>query len=332
MHLRNVEIFCDVAARRSFSQAAKAHQLSQSAASQAVNSLEKRLGIRLIDRTKRPLELTSAGNLYYKGCREMLAAFHKVEDRVRELDDRITGRVRVAAIYSVGLLIMNTYTRRFQELYPEVELHIDYAHPDEVYERVRSGKADFGIVSFPREGGEFSAIPWQEQEMLLVVPANHRLAGREVVAIAEIGGEDYVSFTRELKIRKNVDRWLKHAGVSVNIVHEFDNIENIKRAVEIGTGVALLPRETIRRETQIGSLAAVRIEDLDCFRPLGLVHKRHRNLSAAANRFVELLHEAPETFHQHGDEQLSHEATRSPVSDTRRSRIDRPRAVSEPKL
>lgn len=300
MHLRNVEIFCEVAARRSFSKAANAHDVSQSLASQAVHSLEKRLGVQLIDRSKRPLELTPAGRLYYEGCRDLLEGFRKIEDRVQQTRNRVAGRVRVAAIYSVGLLQMDAYVRRFRELYPEADLQLDYLHPDEVYARITHDEADLGLVSFPREGGEISSIPWQEQEMALVLPPTHRLAERDVVPIKEIEGEEYVGFTSELKIRKRVDRWLRQAKVTVHVVHEFDNIETIKRAVEIGAGVAVLPVPTVRRELEAGSLCVVRLEDVSWVRPLGIVHKRNKTLTTAAEKFVELLHQDPETFPHNG--------------------------------
>jgi DNA-binding transcriptional LysR family regulator len=291
MHLRNVEIFCDVVALRSFSKAADVHNVSQSSASQAVHMLEKRLGSQLIDRSKRPLELTPAGQVYYDGCRELLVSFRKIEDRVQQMRNKVVGRVRIAAIYSAGLSQLEAHVTRFEELYPDVELHLEYLHPDEVYERVQSDEADLGLVSFPRDGGEFACIPWQEQEMVLVVPPAHRLAGRASGTVSELDGEDFVGFTAELTIRKNIDRWLRQRKTSVNVVVEFDNIETIKRAVEIGSGVAILPRPTVSREVESGSLRAVAFNDAAWSRPLGIVHRRHKALSAAATKWVELLRE-----------------------------------------
>ena len=301
MQLRNVEIFCDVASRRSFSKAAKAHNVSQSMTSQIVHTLEEHLGTLLIDRSKRPLELTAAGELYYDGCRKLLDTYRRLEDRVRQVENnKVAGRVRVAAIYSVGLLKMDAYVRRAEELYPEVDLRVEYLHPDEVYERVQSDEATLGLVSFPRDGGEFSSISWQDQKMVLVVPAGHRLAGRKSVSSADIAGEDFVAFTSELSVRKQIDRWLKQEHAPVNIVHEFDNIENIKRAVEVGSAVAILPEPAVKREVALGLLDSVRVKDVDWRRPLGIIHRRHKTLSTAANKFVELLHEDPATFPKNG--------------------------------
>jgi len=291
MHLRFVEIFCEVAQRRSFSKGAAAHDVSQSSASQAVSLLEKRLGTQLIDRSKRPLELTPAGQVYFEGCRELLERFRSVEDQVQATADRVAGPVRVAAIYSVGLMQMEQYVQRFEELYPDARLRLEYLHPDRVYQQLVDDEADLGLVSYPRHGGDFESIDWQEQPMVLVVPPKHRLAGRRSVEITELNGEDYVGFTQELTIRREVDRQLKRSKVTVQVVHEFDNIETIKRAIEIGSGVALLPRPTVWQEISSGTLSAVNLSDVALVRPLGIVHKRNKQLTTAVQKFIELLHQ-----------------------------------------
>lgn len=321
MHLRNVEIFCDVVTRRSFSKAAEANHVSQSSASQAVHMLEKRLGMSLIDRSKRPLELTPAGKVYFDGCRDLLESFRKIEDSVQRMENKVVGRVRIAAIYSVGLLQMSSYVRRYRELYPDVKLHLDYLHPDEVYDRILVDDADLGLVSFPREGGEISRIIWQQQPMVLVVYPEHRLARESAVSVRDLQDEDFVGFRSELAIRRHIDRWLKQSKVNVKVIHEFDNIENIKRAVEIGSGVAILPVPTVKRETDLKSLVAIPFCGVEWFRPLGVVHRRHRALTSAVSKFIELLHEDPDavsynlerTPGQNGDSATGLENTREPA-------------------
>jgi DNA-binding transcriptional LysR family regulator len=300
MSLRTVELFCDVVALRSFSKAAAEREVTQSSISQAIASLEKRLGVRLIDRGKRPFELTPAGREYHEGCRTLLEGFRKLEDRVRGMVDKVVGRVRVAAIYSVGLSEMDRYVARYRELYPEVDLRIEYQHPDEVYQSVSADEADLGMVSFPKEGGEFTTKLWQRQRMTLVVPPDHRLVDeaslQSGVSIHAIEGEDFVGLTEELRIRRQIDRWLRAEKVAVNIVHSFDNIEHIKRAVEIGSGVSILPEPTVRSEVAAGSLVALHLKDVEWYRPIGVIRKRHKTPSTAATKFLELLNVPPESL------------------------------------
>lgn len=297
MHLRDLEIFCDVVQQRSFSKAAKLHSVSQPVASETVKALEDHFGVELINRSKRPLELTPAGQIFCDGCREMLDSFRRLEDRILQLRDKVVGPVRVAAIYSVGLLQMDCYVKQFELLYPDAVLELRYLHPEAVLERVLDDSADLGIVSFPPKRADLHCIPWQEQPIVLVVSPAHRLASRHSVSVREIDGEAMVSYTPELQVRSEMDRWLRQAKVNVDVVHEFDNIENIKRAVEVGSGVALLPVPTVRREVEIGSLKAIPLDDVQWVRPLGVVYKKSKTLTAAVSRFLDLLHEPPESFY-----------------------------------
>lgn len=295
MHLRNAEIFCDVAAFRSISRAAEVHHVSQPSASQAVSQLEKDLAVQLIDRSRRPLELTPAGQKCYEGFRELLGLYRQIRDQVHGLKDVVSGRVRVASIYSVGLLQLDACVREFERAWPSIEVQVDYLHPDSVYQRISDDETDFGLVSFPQHGGEFASIPWREHSLVLVVPPGHRLAEySDGIAPELLEDEDFVAFTTELTIRRRIDRWLKQARIAVNVMHEFDNIENIKRGVEAGTGVSLLPRPAVEREVRSGSLVAVPVCGVNWTRPLGIVHRRHKSLSRAATLFVEFLQNYPE--------------------------------------
>lgn len=289
MQLRFVEIFCAVVEQRSFSKGARAHGVTQSSASQAVSALERRLGTRLIDRSQRPLELTPEGRVYYDGCRDLLGSYRAIEDRVRGQRDRVAGPVRVAAIYSVGLMQMGRFVRRFEDTYLDVQLRLDYLHPDEVYDRVLTDQADLGLVSFPRPRAELVCLEWQQQPMVLVAPPGHHLAGQVSLEPRELDGESFIGFTPELPIRKEIDRWLRKHRVQVDQRQQFDNIETIKKAVECGPGVALLPAPTVWQEVASGSLVAVPLAGEPLMRPLGIIHKKHRQHSAAVQKFIELL-------------------------------------------
>lgn len=296
LELRAVEIFAEVATLRSFSKAARELGISQPVVSETVRALEATLGEQLIDRTKRPLELTPAGKLVLDAGRDLLDRALRLEDSVRHLKNKVVGTVRIAAIYSVGLLQMGAYVRQFERLYPDAALELRYLHPETVVTSITDEIADLGIVSFASRRPDITCIPWQEQEIALIVYSGHRLANRTKVRAREIDGESLVTYTPQLQVRTELDRWLKQARVNVEISHEFDNIENIKRAVEIGSGIALLPLPTVRRELEIGSLKAITLEDVRWVRPLGIIHKKNRQLTTAVRKFLDLLHQNPDTF------------------------------------
>lgn len=289
MQVETLKVFCDVVRLRSFSRGAEANGVLQSAASQAVNQLEKRLGANLIDRSHRPWALTPQGKVFYEGCRGVLNQYTALENAIREAREQANAIVRVAAIYSVGLRNMNQFIEQFAAQAPGARVELEYLHPDRVYERVRHDEVDFGIVSYPHKLGEMAVIPWRAEPMVVVCPPSHRFAARQRLAPAALDGEPFVAFDRGLEIRRQVDRFLKRQGAKVNVVAEFDNIEAIKRAVEAATGVAVLPAPTLEREVAAGALAAVPLAGAAFARPVGMIHRRGRKLLPNAKRFIALL-------------------------------------------
>jgi len=297
MQFEALKVFCDVARNQSFSRAADANRISQSAVSQIVNQLEKRLGVQLVDRSHRPLRLTHSGKTYYDGCKKLVEQYLEVESAVRNGsgDGRaLETAVRVAAIYSVGLRNMSQYVQRFVAQQPGVEVNIEYLHPDRVTERVLDGTADLGLISFPEATRKLAAIPWREEEMVVACAPSHPFAGAGGVRVAQLEGQKYVGFDRDLVIRRKVDRFLRDRGVTAEVVLEFDNVENIKQAIEIAAGVALLPAPALQREVRAGTLAAVPLTDARFVRPLGILHRRSPKPSPPAQRFIELLRQPDE--------------------------------------
>lgn len=291
MQLESLKIFCDVVRRASFSRGAKENGISQSSASQVVHQLEVRLGVKLIDRSKRPLVPTPQGQIYYDGCRDLVGRYLEVENRVKALDNdrNLGGTVRLSAIYSVGFHHMSRYVERFGVDYPAVDIRIDYMHPTRVIESVLANEVDLGLISFPKKWPELVAIPWRNEEMVLAVHPSHRLAGLDVVDVESLDGETFVGFDGELPIRREIDRFLRKHGVHVRVSLEFDNIETIKRAVEVPSGIAILPAPTLIGEVNAGSLRAIRFLDDKPTRPLAVIHRRGDPLSLAASRFLDFL-------------------------------------------
>jgi DNA-binding transcriptional LysR family regulator len=289
MQFESLKVFCDVARNRSFSQAALMNNVTQSAVSQMVAQLEKRMDVQLIDRSTRPLQLTPLGRTYYEGCKSLLEQYTQLEASLKSAQARVEGSVQVAAIYSVGLGNMGQYVEAFVGQAPDAEVHIEYLHPSQVYEKVLEGSVDLGLVSFPRRLSKLSVMPWREEEMLLACPPEHPLTEFSAVPVAQLAETKYVHFSKDLVIRREVDRFFRSKRVVLDVALEFDNIENIKKAIEIGAGVALLPEPTFRKEVATGTLVAVPVAEARMYRPLGIIYRRHQKLSLAAKRFLDLL-------------------------------------------
>ncbi len=293
MHLKSLRVFCDVVGRRSFSRAALENGMTQSGASQLVHHLEEHLGVKLIDRSKRPFVLTPEGEAYYAGCRNLVQQLYALEDEVRSLRQAVEGRVSVASIYSVGLSHMNRCVRDFLEEHPKANVRVEYQHPQRVIELVDSGQVDMGLVSYAKATRTLRAIAWREEPMVMVCAPSHELAGSASVRIEQLDGLDMVSFDDDLRIRREIDKVLITHQVNVRSVMEFDNIETLKRAVEINAGFSLLPEPTVVRELQTGSLVAIRLSNVEMVRPLGILHRSGADLGTTPRRFIQFLLDHP---------------------------------------
>jgi DNA-binding transcriptional LysR family regulator len=293
MQIESLRVFCDVARYRSFSKAADANHVTQSAASQIVQLLEERLGVTLVDRSTRPLQLTVIGQTYYVGCKQLVDQYLELEASIRQAQAQMEATLEVAAIYSV-VGDLERAIERFRQQHPDVKIHPHYHHPDQVYREVREGTADLGLVSFPRRTREFEALHWRDERMVLACKPEHPLARQTTIAPADLHGQKYVAFHQELTIRKQVDRFLRDLGVTVEIDKELDNIDSIKQAIVAAGGVALLPEPTLQREVQAGILVAVPLAGSQLYRPLGFIYRRRHPLTSAAQCFMELVCATPE--------------------------------------
>jgi len=289
-----LKLYCDIVRLRSFSLGASASQISQSAASQAIQQLEAELDVQLIDRSKRPFMLTPEGQAFYEGCLPLLEGFAKLKASIVSARMQVAGTVRVAAIYSVGIHTMSDHMQRFMALHPAARVRIEYLHPDKVVEAVLTDEADLGILSYPPANRALRARPWRAETMVFVCPPTHRLARRRAITPADLDDEKFVAFDADLRIRKAIDRCLRSHKVRVRVMMEFDNIETIKQAISVGAGVSILPQPTILKEVGNRMLAAIPLTTPELVRPLGIIHRRAKRLTPPVARFLELLEQSSE--------------------------------------
>jgi LysR family transcriptional regulator, transcriptional activator of the cysJI operon len=294
MNYENLKLFRDIAQSHSFSRGAAMNGISQSAASQHVQELERGLGVELLDRSTRPLAVTQSGRLYAEFCRDILRRKDDFEVALQRLKQEVEGTLRVASIYSVGLSEMVGIEKEFARRQPEAKLEVEYLRPERIYEAVVAGEADLGLISYPEARRDITVIPWRREEMVLAVASAHpRAQRRDAIAPAELNGADFISFDDDLPIRRHMDRFLKEHGVEVNIALHFDNIQMIKEAVTHRVGVSIMPVRTMLDDIAQGRLAAVRIADATLFRPLGIIHRKKKRFHRVAQAFLDLLREEP---------------------------------------
>lgn len=267
--------------------------VSQSAASQHVQELERRLGVTLFDRSKRPLELTPAGRIYNDFCRDVLRREEELALELGSLKEQVEGAVEVASIYSVGLSEMSHLQEEFAARYPTASLHVEYMRPEKVYEAVLNDTADLGLVSYPEASREVAAIAWRYEQMQVAVSPSHPLAARSEVYPADLNGQTFIGFDEDLSIRREIDRFFRASGVEVHLAMHFDNIQTIKEAVALGSGISILPARTMQAEIAQGRLVAVKLHAPELVRPVGIVHRKRKKFNRATQAFLELLAHQP---------------------------------------
>jgi LysR family transcriptional regulator, transcriptional activator of the cysJI operon len=315
VHLDDLQLFRDIARARNLSRGASLNGISQSSASQRLHELEKALGVTLFDRSTRPIALTPAGHVYLEFCSQVLRRRERLDAELDLARSTVGGTVRVASIYSVGLSDMTRLRREFEARWPDASLEVEYLRPDRIYEAVRAGAAEIGIVSYPVPVRNVVAVPWREEPMAVAVTPGHPLAGRAVLEASDLQGREFISFDPELPIRRAIDRYLRSQGVEVVVSMHFDNIQMVKEAVAVGAGVSILPRRALRAEIELGLLAAVSIRP-EITRPLAILHRRGRKFNNAARYFLELLLVAGKhDQHQPGREPVLFGASNSNVEE-----------------
>lgn len=294
MHIETLKTFCDLVDTGSFSLAAKQNLISQSAVSQQVRMLEERYGQKFIVRGHPQGAVpTEPGRLFYAESKELLERFRKLEERLRERPSVMAGTVHVATVYSVGLHVLPPHLKRFLKAHPQVNVRLEYKRTNEVYAACASGVLQFGIVAFPLRRTHLEVVPLWHDRLLLVCSPEHRLARRRTVRLAELGGEAFIAFDRDIPTRKAIDRILRAHRVHVLRTMEFDNIETIKRSVEAGLGVSILPDAAVANEVRSGSLIALTIRDGTFIRPIGAILRRGQELSPAGRALLMQLQAPP---------------------------------------
>jgi DNA-binding transcriptional LysR family regulator len=292
MHLETLQTFCAVIETGSVSLAARQSRVTQSAVSQQLRALEQRYGRRLVERAPRTrARPTEAGELLYTTLKPLLESFAAVEQQLRARPGVITGNVRVATVYSVGLHTLPPAIKAFLERHPAVSVRLEYRRTDQIYDACLSGELDFGIVALPTRRAQLLITPLFEDELVLVLPPDHPLARQRRPSLRSLDGLPFVAFDRDIPTRRWVDQALRRGGASVNHVMELDNIETIKRSVEAGLGVSILPEPALGNEVRAGTLVVRKLREGPLRRQIAAIRRRGKELSPAAAALLALFGE-----------------------------------------
>lgn len=289
MHIETLKVFCDLAETGSFSLAASKNFITQSAVSQQIRSLEERYGRELIERSKGHARLTQAGEVLYEAGKEIVHRYREIENNLQSLARSVAGTVRIGTVYSVGLYELSAPLKKYLRTFPEVRVHLEYTRANKIYEDVSRGEIDLGIVAYPNKRPQLIVAPFREDRLVLICSPQHPFAHFQRVSIKKLHGEKFVGFERDVATRRALDRIFRQHGIKVQYVMEMDNIETIKRVVEVGSGLSIVPEPTIAQEVKNDTLRAIQFSDEPLMRPLGILLKRGRHFTPAVQEFIDFL-------------------------------------------
>jgi len=289
MQIENFKIFADLVETKSFSKAARLNGITQSAVSQQARSMERHFGALLIDRSQKQFQLTREGERVYQSGKELLHTYGKLDSELLQMKKVISGTIRISTIYSIGLHELPPFIKSFLSDFPSVNVKVEYRRSNLVYEDILHNSVDFGIVAFPVKTRQIEIIPFREDQLVAICHPDDPLARESTVAIQNLAERKFISFDPDIPTRREIDQIFRNHKIEIDPVMEFDNIETVKRAVEINAGIAIVPQATVNQEVKQGTLVAVQLRGGNFARPLAILHRKGRVLTPAMRKFLETL-------------------------------------------
>lgn len=289
MQIENFKIFADLVETKSFSKSAKLNGITQSAVSQQARAMERHFKTLLIDRSQKQFQLTREGQRVYDAAKEMLHTYEKLLSELQEMKKVISGTIRISTIYSIGLHELPPFIKKFLHDFPSVNVRVEYRRSNLVYEDILHNSVDFGLVAFPIRQRQIEVLPFRNDHLVLITHPQHALSRRGEVEVKDLTGQKFIGFDPDIPTRKAIDQIFREHKLEIEPVMEFDNIETVKRAVEIDHGIAIVPQATVLQEQRQGTLSVMPFKGREFTRPLAILHRKGRVLTPAMKKFIETL-------------------------------------------
>src|SRR4029077_664800 len=290
MDINQLEVLIAVAQEKSFARAAERLHRTQPAISQAIRRLETEIGEPLFDRSSKDGTMTAAGRVLFDLAQQMLNLRHSAHAAIKELKDLQQGKLSLSAneytvMYLLPLLPI------FRVRHPHIKIEVKRSLASRISSEILARETEVGIVSFKPNDPSITSVPVLTDELALIVAPDHPLAGKKTVSVRELGAESFVAHNVPSPYRERVVRTFEKYRTPLNISLEMPTLEAIKRFVEGGMGVALVPRLTAQAEIARGQVAALAVREMKFERKLYLVYRKGATLSHAARAFLRVASE-----------------------------------------
>jgi len=289
INLERLRIFHAVVQTGSFTRAAEAVHLTQPGISKHIKALEDELGVVLFDRQPRRISLTQAGEILHEAAQDVASAVAAAERRIQELTGLRGGRLRVGASFPAGLYVLPRVLAAYRKQYPAIETTLAIAMTASIVAKVLDNKLDFGLVSADVHHPKLLSLAFMTDELVVIVPAEHRWAHRRSIRAQELTDETFIVAARGAGARAIVEDRLQAKGITLTNMLDFVNVEGVKHAVEAGLGISVQPRAVVQREVEAGSLVAIRLADMDSAMQYVYICRKKQVPSSAQKAFVEML-------------------------------------------
>lgn len=289
MDLFQLQSFLRVAEEGNVTRAAAGLYLTQPAVTQHVRALERELGVALFERTGRGMRLTQAGAILRDYARRSMALLDECREAIADLEAGSRGRLVLGAGVTTSIFHLPAWLRAFQEAYPGIEVVVRTGRSREIADLVIEREIDIGLVTSPVRHPDLRVLELYEEEIVLVTPREHLLAGRTVPAAA-MADAPLILFPQGTGFREYLDRVLSEGGIPARVQMESDSVEAIKSLVAVGLGISFLPEAAVAAELASGDLARAWVEGLPALRrKTAVVYRQDRYLSAGARGFLDIL-------------------------------------------
>jgi DNA-binding transcriptional LysR family regulator len=290
MDINQLEVLVTVTREKSFSRAAEALNRTQPAVSQAISRLEQDLGEKLFDRSSKDGTLTPAGEVLVEYAKQMLNLRRRAQDAVRELAELHRGKVTISANEHTVFYLLPIIAE-FRQRYPEIKIEVKRGVASRIPNEITSREVELGVLAFKPGDSAVKSVGVIIDELVLICAPGHRLAGKKSVKVKELGSEGFIAHNAKSPYREKVIETFAANNTKLRIDVELPSLEAIKRLVESGVGVALVPRLTARTEIEEGRLAGLTVNEMRLERRLHIVYRRSSVLSHAGQAFLDLAKE-----------------------------------------
>ncbi len=287
MQLLQLKIFRDIASENSFVKAAQKNFVTQPSISTHLKQLEAELGVKLFDRAPRRVVLTPEGKMLLPYAEEILTLCENFCALPVNMKKSPKGEIRIASIHSIGMYELDSFLKDFMRQYPKIRIHLEYQEAYAIYDLILKKKVHIGMVAYPQKRPKIQVLPYGVDELALIVPTDHPLTQKRSVSLSAISGEPFISFDENTPTREQIDKLLKKNNIQVQMQITSNNIYALKKAVEAGLGISIVPWPTVESEVQKGVLQRIRVREIEICRPLALLTLKKQIINQVTKLFID---------------------------------------------